>query len=119
METEPAHGKTNNLHRQKTKAQISFTINLKPISAFVFTTWIVQFLYFLNPKFLASYNLLRLNSPVCVGPGRIPNCWFSYDQAQLLKIFDCLVHFQSQKHKFLGSFRHGQTYVFILSVSDL
>ena len=37
--------------------------------AFVFATRIVQFL-FLNPKFQASSLLLRLYSPVCVGPGR-------------------------------------------------
>ena len=41
----------------------------KLISAFVFATRIVQFLFFLNPKFQASSLLLRLYSPVCVGPG--------------------------------------------------
>ena len=40
------------------------------ISAFVFATWIVQSLYFLNPKFQASSHFLWLYSPVCVGPGR-------------------------------------------------
>ena len=38
------------------------------ISAFVFATWIVQSLYFLNPKFQASNHLLY--SPVSVRPGR-------------------------------------------------
>ena len=38
--------------------------------AFVFATRIVQFLFFLNPKFQASSLLLSLYSPVCVGPGR-------------------------------------------------
>ena len=33
---------------------------------------IVQFLYFLNPKFQASSHLLWLYSPVCVGPGWKP-----------------------------------------------
>ena len=33
---------------------------------------IVQFLYFLNPKFQASSHRLWLYSPVCVGPGRKP-----------------------------------------------
>ena len=42
------------------------------ISAFVFTTQIVQSLYFLNLKFQASSHLLWLYSPVCVGPGRKP-----------------------------------------------
>ena len=47
----------------------------------VCATWIVQFLYFLNTKFPASYHLLRLYRPVCVRPGRNPNCWFSHAQA--------------------------------------
>ena len=32
--------------------------------------YIVQSLYFLNPKFQASIHLLWLYSPVCVEPGR-------------------------------------------------
>ena len=56
----------------KTKAQISFAVTAKLISAFVFTTRIVQFLYFLNPLFQASSYILWLYSPVCVGPGRKP-----------------------------------------------
>ena len=51
------------------KTQISFAVTAKLISTFVFATWIVQFLYFLNPKFQASRRLLWLYSPVCVGPG--------------------------------------------------
>ena len=54
----------------KTKAQISFAVPAKLISAFVFATRIVQSLYFLNPKFQASSHLLLLYSPVHVGPGR-------------------------------------------------
>ena len=54
------------------KTQISFAVTAKLISAFVFTTRIVQSLYFLNPKFQASSHLLWLYSPVCVGPGRKP-----------------------------------------------
>ena len=56
----------------KTKTQISFAVTAKMISAFVFATRIVQSLYFLNPKFQASSDLLWLYSPVCVGPGRKP-----------------------------------------------
>ena len=52
--------------------QISFAVTAKLISTFVFATWIVQFLYFLNPKFPVSSHLLWLHSPVCVGPGRKP-----------------------------------------------
>ena len=54
----------------KTKAQISFAVTAKLISAFVFATRIVYFLFFLYTKFQASSLLLRLYSPVCVGPGR-------------------------------------------------
>ena len=38
------HVKTNISHG-KTKAQISFTVTVKLISAFVFTTWIVRYQY--------------------------------------------------------------------------
>ena len=37
---------------------ISFAVTAKLISAFVFATWIVQFLYFQNPKCPASNHLL-------------------------------------------------------------
>ena len=57
---EPRHEKT------------SFFRQAKLISAFVFATYIVQSLYFLNPKFQASSYLLWLYSPVCVRPGRKP-----------------------------------------------
>ena len=40
--------------------------------AFVFATRIVQFLFYLNPKFQASSSFLSLYRPVCVGPGRKP-----------------------------------------------
>ena len=47
-----------------------FCLTAKLISAvFFFATRIVQFLFFLKPKFLAS-SLLRLYRPVCVRPGR-------------------------------------------------
>ena len=54
----------------KIKAQISFAVTAKLISAFVFATQIVQSLFFLNPKFQVSSHLLWLYSPVCVGPGQ-------------------------------------------------
>ena len=56
----------------KTRTQISFAVAAKLISAFVFATWIVQSLCFLNPKFQVSSHLLWLYSPDCVGPGRKP-----------------------------------------------
>ena len=40
------------------------------ISAFVFATRIVQFLFYFNPKFQASSSFLCLYRPVCVGPTR-------------------------------------------------
>ena len=80
---EPPHGKTNNLHMRicayaKTKAQISFAVTAKLISIFVFDTHIVQSLYFLNMKFHASSC-----SPVCLGPGRKPQRWFSHEAAHI------------------------------------
>ena len=44
----------------KTEAQISYAVIAQLISAFVFATLIVQFLFFLNPKFQDSGHLLRL-----------------------------------------------------------
>ena len=55
---EPPHEKTNNLHTRKQKAQISFVVTARLFSSFVFTTGIIQFLFFLNPKFPASNHLL-------------------------------------------------------------
>ena len=53
-------------------------VTAKLISVFVFATRIVQFLYFLNPKFPAPNHILCL---VCDGPGRNPDYWFSHAQA--------------------------------------
>ena len=55
----------------KTMTQISFAVIAKLTSALIFATWMVHFLFFLNPKFQAVNYLLWLRSPVCVGPGRI------------------------------------------------
>ena len=68
----------------KTKTQISFAVTAKLISAFVFATWIVQSLYFLNTKFQASSHLQWLHSLVCVRPGQNPHCWFSRVTAHLI-----------------------------------
>ena len=62
----------------KTKAQISFAVTVKLISAFVFATRIVLFLFFLNLKFQASSLPLWLHRPVCVGPGWKPKDRFSH-----------------------------------------
>ena len=37
-----------------------------------FRNWIVQCLFYLNPKFQASSSFLSLYRPVCVGPSRKP-----------------------------------------------
>ena len=46
----------------KTKTQISFAVAAKLISAFVFATLIVQYLFFLNTKFQASSRLQWLHT---------------------------------------------------------
>ena len=64
---EPRREKTGFLHMRKQRGR-----SAKLISAFVFATWIVQSLLYLNPKFQASSHLVCLYSLVCVGPGRKP-----------------------------------------------
>ena len=44
-------------------------------------------LFFLIPKFQGSRHLLCLYSPICDGPGRKPECWFSHDAAQIHFIY--------------------------------
>ena len=56
----------------KTKMQISCAVTAQLISDFVFATWIVRSLFYLNPKFQASSHLLWVYSLVCVGPGQKP-----------------------------------------------
>ena len=65
--SEPRHEETGFLHMRNQKRR-----SAKLISAFVFATQIVQFFFFLNPKFQASNCIQWLHSPVCVGPGRKP-----------------------------------------------
>ena len=67
----------------KTKTQISCAVLAQLISAFVFATWIVQSLFYLNPKCQASSHLLWLYSRVCVGPGPgNPEGRFAYNEAR-------------------------------------
>ena len=86
---EPPHGKTDNLRMRKTKTQISFAVTAKLISVFVFATRIVQFLFYLNPKFQASSSFLCLYRLVCVRPVRKPHCWFFHEVAHSLAYFPC------------------------------
>ena len=73
---EPSHEKNGFFHvrkqRLRSASRLSFAVTAKLISAFVFATWIVHSLIFLNPKFQASSHLLWLYSPVCFGPGQKP-----------------------------------------------
>ena len=61
-----------------------------------FATRIVQFLFYLNPKFEASSSFLCLYRPVCVGPVQKPHCWFSHEAAYTLPKHytcrKCIVH---------------------------
>ena len=68
----------------KTKTQISFAMTAKLISAFVFDTRIVHFLFFLNLKSQASSHVLCLCSSACVRPVRKPNCLISHEAARML-----------------------------------
>ena len=52
--------------------QISFAVTTKLICIFIFATWIVQSLFYLNPKFQVSSHLLCVYSLVCVRPGWKP-----------------------------------------------
>ena len=73
---EPCHEKNLHYAYAKTKAQISFPVTAKLISALVFAIEIVMFLYFPNPNFPASSHLLCLYSSVCVEPVRSPDVGF-------------------------------------------
>ena len=63
LSNEPRHKKTGFLPMRK---------QAKLISAFVFATRIVHFLFLLNPKFQVSMLLLGLYMSVCVRLGRKP-----------------------------------------------
>ena len=69
---EPRREKNRLFTYAKTKTQISFAVTAKLISDYAFAAWIVQSLFYLNPKFQASSYLLWLYSLVCVGPGQKP-----------------------------------------------
>ena len=81
--------------------QISFTVIAKLISAFVFPTWIVKYLYFLNPKFQVSSHLHLLYSLVFVRPGHNLQPWFSH----------VVAHF---KHEAISCSRHNNLSVCLI-----
>ena len=69
----------------KNKGADQLRSNCEADQHFVFTTRIVQLLFFLNPKFLASRHFLFLYSSVLVEPVRKPHCWFSEDADKIRK----------------------------------
>ena len=77
----------------KTKVQISFAVTVKLISTFVFATWLVQFLYFLDRKLPASTHLLCLYSSVFVR-----HSWFSHDVAHFFIVLKRLNHIAYKSH---------------------
>ena len=80
-----------------------YAVTAKTISAFVFATRIVQFLYFLKPKFPAPNYLLCLYSLVCVRPVLKPHCWFSHEAAQIV-VWDVkhLINIRHNMKLFIG-----------------
>ena len=68
----------------KTKTQISFAVTAKLISAFVFATWIVPSLFYLNLKFQAYSHLLWLYSPVVSDLVSNPEDRFSHNEAHFI-----------------------------------
>ena len=68
----PRHEKKRIFAYAETKAQISCSVSAQLISAFVFATWIVQFLFYLYLKFQAPSLFLKLYMPVSVRPGQKP-----------------------------------------------
>ena len=83
--------------------------------AFVFATRIVQFLFYLNPKFQASSSFLCLYRLVCVGPVQKPHCLFSHEVAHIMikfvfippakRSFRGVYCFQPVRHSVIPSFR--------------
>ena len=71
----------------KTKAQISFGVTAKLISAFVFATWIVQFLFFLNPKFQVLACFCDCTCWFVSDLVRNPEDWFSRVAAHIVQVW--------------------------------
>ena len=64
--------KQHSVHRSRVMRKPAFCICENHDTDQFRSTRIVQSLYFINPKFQASSDLLWLYSPVCVRPGRKP-----------------------------------------------
>ena len=88
-----------------------------------FATWIVPFLYFINPKFPASSHLLCLHSSVRVELVWKPHCWFSHEMAHLC-LFSTICLIQTQERDLfiwmgLLIVSHGYVLVWCWSISVL
>ena len=81
--SEPCHEKIMVFAWAKTKAQISFTVTVKLISAFVFACRIVQFHCFLNLKILAFAMFISCTGRFVSDLVRNPEDWFSHEGAHL------------------------------------
>ena len=66
-----------------TKTQISFAVTAKLISVFVFATWIVQSLFYLNPKFQASSYLCGFTAWFVSDLVGNPEDRFSHNETQM------------------------------------
>ena len=71
-------GENKGADQLRSNCEADLAVTAKLINA----TRIVQFLFYLNPKFQASSSFLCLYRSVCVGPVRKPHCWFSHEVAQ-------------------------------------
>ena len=79
----------------------SCAVTAQLICAFVFAAQIVQFLFYLHPKFQASSHFLWLYSLVCVRPVQKLHCWFSHEAAHMLKIL--MVHTSSSSDRIFST----------------
>ena len=93
----------------------------KLISAFVFATWIVQSLYFLNPKFQASSHLEWLYSLVCVRPGQNPHFWFSHVGAHIhehLRTHEAFTEYWVHKRFFFHNYQQFSIKSYIVAINQ-
>ena len=67
------------LYENKGADQLKFAVTAKLISAFVFATWIVQFLFFLNPTF-------KLLACFCNCTGRFVSDLFGNPEDQFFRV---------------------------------
>ena len=91
----PRSGKPDFCIYAKIKAQISFSVTAQLINAFCFlATWIVKYIFLLNPKFQVSSHLQWLYSSVCARPGRKPRKPIFSERGSYCLVF--LHHFSMQ-----------------------